>query len=60
MPTASLGMAMADTTLSTRSGWRSAMRWAMIPPSDAPKMCARSQPSASSTATASSVMSSEE
>ena len=60
MPDTSLGMAMADTTLSTRSGWRSAMRWAMIPPSEAPKMCARSQPSASSTATASSVMSSDE
>ena len=60
MPTASLGMAMAEVTLSTRPGWRSAMRWAMIPPSEAPNTCARSQPSASSTATASSVMSSAE
>ena len=60
IPTASLGSAMAETTLRIRSGWRSAVRWAMTPPSEAPKMCARSQPSASSTATASSVMSSEE
>ncbi len=57
IPEVSLGMAIADTTDKTRSGWRSAMRWAVTPPSEAPKMCARCQPSASSTATASSVMS---
>ena len=62
IPAMSLDVAMADTNelLRTRSGWRSAMRWAITPPSEAPKMCACSQPSASSTATASSVMSSEE
>ena len=60
IPEASLGMAIADTTDRTRSGWRSAMRWAITPPSEAPKTCACCQPSASSTATASSVMSSAE
>jgi hypothetical protein len=51
-------MAMAEVTLATRSGCRSATRWVITPPSEAPNTCARSQPSASSTATASSAMSS--
>ena len=58
-PDTSLGTAAAETTLSTRSGCRRAMRWAMMPPSEAPKMCAWPQPSASRTAIASSVMSSD-
>ena len=47
-----------DVMLRTRVGWRSAMRWTSWPPIDVPNRCAESQPRASRTATASSVMSS--
>jgi hypothetical protein len=42
----------------TKPGREMAMVWAIMPPSEVPTMWARSQPSASSTATASPTMSS--
>ena len=45
--------------LLTRSGARAAMRWAIIPPIDAPQTWAEAMPSTSSTATLSAAMSLE-
>jgi hypothetical protein len=39
IPDTSLGRAIVEVTLRTRPGCRSAMRWAITPPSKAPKMC---------------------
>ena len=49
---------MTEVSDSTRSGWAMTRAWAIIPPIDTPKTCARSTPAASSTARASSAMSS--
>ena len=49
---------MIEVSVRVRDGWQMAMVWAIMPPSEVPAMWARSQPSASSTATASSAMSS--
>ena len=49
---------MIETSERTRSGWRAARLWAIIPPIDAPTTWARSIPSAVSSPAASSAMSS--
>ena len=48
---------MIDASDSTRSGCRNAIVWAIMPPIDAPAMCARSIPRQSSSPTPSSAMS---
>ncbi len=48
---------MIETSESVRSGCSIATRWAIMPPIEAPTMCARSIPRASSTPTLSRAMS---
>ena len=45
-----------STSASTRSGYRSASSWAIIPPIEIPYTCARAIPAASSTETASAAI----
>ena len=54
------GIDMIEHSDRVRSGCRIATCWAIIPPIEAPTMCAESIPRASSTPTASSAMSERE
>ena len=58
VPIRAEGVDMIEVSVRMRDGWQIAMVWAIMPPSEMPAMWARSQPSVSSTATASSAMSS--
>lgn len=53
------GEELIEVSERTREGWRIAIVWATIPPTDWPTNWAVYQPNASSTATASSAMSSK-
>ena len=53
-------MVAPSTSAPTRSGCRSAISWAIMPPIDIPYTWARAIPAASSTATASAAMSATE
>ena len=58
VPVRAEGVDMIEVSVRTRDGCAMAMVWAIMPPREAPTMWAESQFSASSTATASSAMSS--